>query len=59
MKKLEELGRWSQDKDQLDALGILFGFQKLVSVLEPKSSGKLPPDISPNNFKGYQLKSCF
>ena len=57
--KAKGLGRWSQDKDQLDALGILFGFQKLVSVLEPKSSGKLPPDISPNNFKGYQLKAAF
>ena len=58
-EKARGLGRWSQDKDQLDALGILFGFQKLVSVLEPKSSGKLPPDISPNNFKGYQLKAAF
>jgi len=58
-EKAKGLGRWSQDKDQLDALGILFGFQKLVSTLQPKSSGKLPPDISPNNFKGYQLKDAF
>ena len=58
-EKAKGLGRWSQDKDQLDALGILFGFQKLVSTLEPKASGKLPPDISPNNFKGYQLKTAF
>jgi len=58
-KKAKGLGRWSQDKDQLDALGILFGFQKLVSTLEPKASGKLPPDISPNNFKGYQLQTAF
>ena len=57
--KAKGLGRWSQDKDQLDALGILFGFQKLVSTLEPKASGKLPPDISPNNFKGYQLEAAF
>ena len=58
-EKAKGLGRWSQDKDQLDALGILFGFQKLVSTLQPKASGKLPPDISPNNFKGYQLKDAF
>jgi len=58
-KKAKGLGRWSQDKDQLDALGILFGFQKLVSTLQPKASGKLPPDISPNNFKGFQLKAAF
>jgi hypothetical protein len=58
-EKAKGLGRWSQDKDQLDALGILFGFQKLVSTLEPKASGKLPPDISPNNFKGYQLQTAF
>jgi len=58
-KKAKGLGRWSQDKDQLDALGILFGFQKLVSTLQPKASGKLPPDISPNNFKGYQLQAAF
>jgi hypothetical protein len=58
-EKAKGLGRWSQDKDQLDALGILFGFQKLVSTLQPKASGKLPPDISPNNFKGFQLKAAF
>jgi len=29
--KVKGLGRWSIDKDQLDALGILFGFQKLIN----------------------------
>jgi len=53
------LGRWSSDKPQLDALGILFGFQKLVMTLEPKSSGKLPRDISPNNFHAHQLIPAF
>tara|TARA_R110002167_G_scaffold107982_1_gene275897 strand:- start:445 stop:1566 length:1122 start_codon:yes stop_codon:yes gene_type:complete len=57
--KVKGLGRWSQDKPQLDALGILFGFQKLIVALEPKSSGKFPPDVSPNNFKGFQLVQAF
>ena len=57
--KVKGLGRWSSDKPQLDALGILFGFQKLIVALEPKASGKFPPDVSPNNFKGFQLVQAF
>lgn len=58
-KDVKGLGRWSSDKPQLDALGILFGFQKLIVALEPKASGKFPPDVSPNNFKGFQLVQAF
>ena len=53
------LGRFSSDKPQLDALGILLGFQKLIVALEPKASGKFPADISPNNFHAHQLVGAF
>jgi len=53
------LGRFSSDKPQLDALGILFGFQKLIVALEPKASGKFPADISPSNFHAHQLIGAF
>jgi len=53
------LGRFASDKPQLDALGILFGFQKLIVALEPKASGKFPADISPGNFHAHQLIGAF
>ena len=53
------LGRFSSDKPQLDALGILFGFQKLIVALVPNEKGKFPSDISPNNFHAHQLIGAF
>jgi len=53
------LGRFSSDKPQLDALGILFGFQKLIVALVPNEKGKFPADISPSNFHAHQLVGAF
>lgn len=50
------LGRFSQDKENLQLLSVAFGLNTLTNVLDPQTEAKV---LNPTNFNGTELPGVF